>query len=447
MASAEVELALSLYRDHKLVRQVLNLAKLPDGASRVAISLDDPRKGPFVVVARDGGFVTCLGREMSPGHLPIVTRQQLDSIAENFNQLRERLELAISLTDGQVTKLYGRVFQAGPRLSREEVTGLLAIQPLVWTELYRSLIEIEREISATRAILRNMRKPKPRHRELLRMTWDLIWAYAHIVALLGKHGRAFFEALGDSAASFLRRFLPSVVLQSHFVLWARGAWSAARIGKPLLGPSKRNFADGMTYIDLLGGAIGLAAIGHGNARLRAEARKAVSVSPMQGDDPAIESANEVRAVLRRIVDAGFEQPERSEELALEMGRNSAFVWLRDSPHHRFERAEDVPDDLARDFACWHWGNVGEELQYMEFLLLMVPWIVRRPLESFFLPSELLQAIRGIDPEEDAHQMLLRPYRAGFLGMPAPIRVAKTPGRNDPCYCGSGRKLKRCCGAS
>lgn len=29
---------------------------------------------------------------------------------------------------------------------------------------------------------------------------------------------------------------------------------------------------------------------------------------------------------------------------------------------------------------------------------------------------------------------------------APLRVASTPGRNDPCFCGSGRKYKKCHGA-
>ena len=28
---------------------------------------------------------------------------------------------------------------------------------------------------------------------------------------------------------------------------------------------------------------------------------------------------------------------------------------------------------------------------------------------------------------------------------APVRVTPTPGRNDPCSCGSGRKYKKCCG--
>ena len=28
----------------------------------------------------------------------------------------------------------------------------------------------------------------------------------------------------------------------------------------------------------------------------------------------------------------------------------------------------------------------------------------------------------------------------------PVKVGQTPGRNDPCPCGSGKKFKKCCGA-
>jgi hypothetical protein len=40
-------------------------------------------------------------------------------------------------------------------------------------------------------------------------------------------------------------------------------------------------------------------------------------------------------------------------------------------------------------------------------------------------------------------------RAGNGGSPASPQQARTdrPGRNDPCPCGSGRKVKRCCGVS
>lgn len=33
----------------------------------------------------------------------------------------------------------------------------------------------------------------------------------------------------------------------------------------------------------------------------------------------------------------------------------------------------------------------------------------------------------------------------FISSHEPVRVEKTPGRNDPCSCGSGKKYKKCCG--
>ncbi|WP_019028106.1 PBPRA1643 family SWIM/SEC-C metal-binding motif protein [Colwellia piezophila] len=34
---------------------------------------------------------------------------------------------------------------------------------------------------------------------------------------------------------------------------------------------------------------------------------------------------------------------------------------------------------------------------------------------------------------------------GFLNKPTTTRFDKTPNRNDPCSCGSGKKYKKCCG--
>ena len=81
MSDGHVELALALYNDLELLREVLARAGLPEGAERVAISLDDPIEGPFVVVTREGRFVTCLGAGMLVSDLPIVTRERLDAAA------------------------------------------------------------------------------------------------------------------------------------------------------------------------------------------------------------------------------------------------------------------------------------------------------------------------------------------------------------------------------
>src|SRR4029453_10070611 len=78
VARAHVEVALMLYRDDDLLRFILDRAHLPEGVDRVALSLDDATRGPFLIVTRDGRFVTCLGAGMKPTNRMIVTRAQLD---------------------------------------------------------------------------------------------------------------------------------------------------------------------------------------------------------------------------------------------------------------------------------------------------------------------------------------------------------------------------------
>ena len=115
-----VELAMSLYNDTPLLQFILGKVNLPESADRVAISLDDPEKGPFLVVMRNGHFVTCLGEGMSVRELPVITRSQLDTLAEHVTDLRARLTVAKSLIGkaGNVNKLLRRIFTAGAELSR-----------------------------------------------------------------------------------------------------------------------------------------------------------------------------------------------------------------------------------------------------------------------------------------------------------------------------------------
>ena len=134
LAGSEVETALELYRDPDLLRLVLAEVALPEAASRVAVSLADPVEGPFLVVTRDGHFVTCLARGMKPGELPIVTRGQLDALSQKFTTLRERLKLATRLTgkrEGACDMLLRRVLCAADSVSREDFLAVSAWEPLL----------------------------------------------------------------------------------------------------------------------------------------------------------------------------------------------------------------------------------------------------------------------------------------------------------------------------
>jgi hypothetical protein len=51
LSTPETELALSLYQDPLLIRALLEQIRWPEGAARVALSLGDGERGPFVVIA------------------------------------------------------------------------------------------------------------------------------------------------------------------------------------------------------------------------------------------------------------------------------------------------------------------------------------------------------------------------------------------------------------
>jgi preprotein translocase subunit SecA len=67
-------------------------------------------------------------------------------------------------------------------------------------------------------------------------------------------------------------------------------------------------------------------------------------------------------------------------------------------------------------------------------------------------SEALQAAAAGQPMEEpvGDGMAAAPTATAVADRPEevaqqPVRVEKTPGRNEPCYCGSGKKFKHCHG--
>ena len=93
-----VELSLTLYRDQDLLRDVLARAALPDCVGGLAISLNDPREVPFVIVAREGRFVTCRAKGMVVGpDIVVLTRVRLDAAITKVERMRERMALVETL--------------------------------------------------------------------------------------------------------------------------------------------------------------------------------------------------------------------------------------------------------------------------------------------------------------------------------------------------------------
>jgi uncharacterized protein len=70
------------------------------------------------------------------------------------------------------------------------------------------------------------------------------------------------------------------------------------------------------------------------------------------------------------------------------------------------------------------------------------WVKKDVLNPFtaLTPLELCEGLKTA-------VLAIYAFWSNYDPIPTPVRASKTPGRNDPCSCGSGKKFKRCCGRS
>ena len=111
---------------------------------------------------------------------------------------------------------------------------------------------------------------------------------------------------------------------------------------------------------------------------------------------------------------------------------------------------DVVDRLAAD---WQPPGAGGEAELeLQALLRCIEALAER--DAARLQADLGVRYPGKQLDRDAlideacfAVQDLRGFWLDHAPRPAPRRVEKTPGRNDPCPCGSGKKFKKCHGAA
>jgi hypothetical protein len=439
---SEADFALSLYRDHDALQFILESARVPAEAERVALEIAPG--GPYVIVQRDGHFVTCLGRGMSVGPHPVVTRGKLDALLASVADLRARRMMAARVErPGEGTQeLIARVVKRSDSLSREEFIGISGWQALLAPDWYDAAID------DLRSALRWATEPRPRRgrrsvtREAAYARWQLVWAVGHqwLLATMGSR-----DYMADHLTTLERQgttFSACVAALGSTRLSMRAWWGAARIGKPLVAVAKQRLAAARDLLELVDAAMTLTAIGLRHAALRAETRKAVTTHRQYG----IEGLTQVSAVIAGELARAFDDPEAHDRRFLDMGRE---LYVERSAHLpagsplRFACAADVPDDLARAVALGCDADMWGDMHAAGFAVFGVATIAKAKAEDFYLPREAEKALRTPWTPERTEELLGRRGRVSPRSQTR--RAATTVGRNDPCACGSGKKHKRCCG--
>ncbi len=445
-----VELALELYRDDAVLRYVLDTVRLPEGASRVAISLDDPVEGPFLVVTRDGKFVTCLARGMHPDDLPIIPREQLDAVASRVHDLRRRMDAALSVVGkkGKLSGLIDRVFAAGAGLCREDFIAASALQPLMLGELLIHLLHAINMLNDGRKLLRVSDMSKRKMQPFLRPYWNVLWATGHLSVLTFMDARQLLERLRELEK--LRGLSVSLgaVSQGVIGIALRGLWAAGKAGKVALADYKAQFAAGGSAIETFDAGAALVVIGNRHSRLRAEVGKALDTPHAIDSDSELDQGWAFSTLMAGTFKRSLEEPEELLQNHRAAGARMVVRLTSRLPRssaHRYDRPEDVPDDLAFGVLATHRGTFLDDYENAVTLATCLPWIARAKPEQLYLPRAFMQAIdAGSWAPRDTIRMLQ--FQRHYHGDDLPTSPAQdNPSRSGPCPCGSGKKYKRCCG--
>jgi SEC-C motif len=452
-----VELALSIYRDDALLRFVLDHARLPERAERVAISLDHPTRGPFIIVTRSGRFVTCLGEGMDPGSRPVVPRSLLDALIARLTHQRERMEARQRFfgPTGETQSILRRLLEAGDELSREELAAVASIAPLLRGDLVGMAARAAEDLAATRfQILRDLRRTDrlhPLYRPVLREYWKQFWAVGHLSVLAAMDGPGLADEVpaiaGENAVPFSRL----AVEQGIVAVALRGIWAASKVGKRLLPGYKHALASNGPWVQLLDPLLGLTALGLRHARLRAEVQKALSAAThMPGDDALATAKRDVFRTIGQLCTMAFDAPEVCQQHQRNIGAGILVLGTSHLPEGdplRFTRPEDVPEALAMTAAAQSELEYLYEAKNSLHLFSMLPWLARAAPEDLYLPSALVRALHVPWTPERTLQ-LLRGHQAHAeeqAATQATIAASAGPARGAPCPCGSQKKYKRCCG--
>lgn len=456
-----VELALSLYRDEDLLRYIFERAHIPESVETVAISLDHPENGPFVIVTRSGRFVTCLGAGMKTrDSQPIITKGQLEAFAAKRESLRERIALA----GGKgVHQWLRRIYEAADQLSKEDFLAISSLQPLYAQQFMALYVAGSIDLLDTRKALllqtKRGSRPSAHLKEPLLMFWRLLWALGHLVVLASLDGT---ETLSPNMASHFDSTMTiswPAIRHGFLPTALRGAWAAARMGKTMLPQYKRWYQQADSMRRAIDGATGLIGLGIRHAKLRAEIGKFIAYDEAgpKGEDYYTIILNSVRSIAHISFGLGCDHYDQVLEYHRKMG---ASWWLKmcqlgviQKGPYFYEKEEDVADSVAFPMATLSYDTflLKEDSQSVLFgfvnLFQMVPWVARSAAEDLYPPRDVLKAQTFPWVPEKAMLVLnaFRNHNARVDALTNRRRQANAgPARQGPCPCGSGKKYKRCC---
>ena len=451
----QADLALRLYRKQDLLKLLLHFLDVPEQHERFAISLDEDEKGPYLVLTREGEFVTCLGKGMSVDKLFVVPHGRFSAHLKKAEDFFKDREQAKEVVGESLEHLLELLFYEGDTISREKFWAVSTVQPILWRDFLQLWFETSQELFVLRYSIRGSAKAKKAPDDVLWKLWCHFWGQQHlmVLSLMGGQGplRRTFDELSELSHEkgfenpgfqlTFGCFFTGITCQMIRAIWALG-----RLGSLVFAECKRKYFHSKNMFEWLFAACGLVVIGLRHKRYHKEVEKALfsgKLAKSAGAKSFISSLTVGEGFLQILL-MSFKAPEQGLEMAEDMVRKA--YGMDENAKKSFERSgyesiDDVsPELLFASFA----NNTNSLFKTPDFALLigmLLPWLSKCEAEDLYLPEPLNQ-LEDYEWDRSYTLSLLEEWD-NFFGTPVPAESKKIP-RNAPCPCGSGKKYKKCC---
>jgi len=211
------------------------------------------------------------------------------------------------------------------------------------------------------------------------------------------------------------------------------AWAVGRMGKPLLSGYKRLLRGAKSTLEATASVMGLGALALRHSRLHAEVKQGAGRRP---GSPAQRRDGGSGTRLLRDGPRHHRSAAVTPEATLQDQRDFGSLCLREGHRRtsrrerplRFERKEDVPEDLAMSMAVNVPSDFMTNSKVNLPMLIFLTWAARAAPEQLYLPHDFLKAIHGPwEPEKTLR--LLRLHRDYYR-----VQQQKPagPSRQGPC---------------
>jgi SEC-C motif len=447
LSMSHVELALSLYNDVPMLRFILDETRVPERVERAAICLGAPEEGPHVIVSREGRFITALGEGMKPYDAHVVSRADLDFIAGRVSAIRERMKVSEQTlaSGGRLGAIFKKIMEAGPRFAREDFQAIAGLHPWLRKEFLHGMFGCGTTCLDLREILSSPRHiSRPQREERLKLGWDAWWAMNHFTMLLGIDlgwdlYADFPRARGDDPSSTT----PLNWTHTRMGVYAgmiRGAWLSGRLARSNLDGYAYLYRTAQTIPITLSSGLGLMALGLRHPSMRAQIATLLAPDEGGGDEEETDVLQPRLHMLKRLISRSFGLP--PEDLRRETGLRAMAFCTTVRGLNGADEASDAPSPSLALTCLSHglWDTLNQSHGAVHIVSDVAAFALLEP-EDFFVPRERFDvAFPRWSPR--LAEALFAPSRA-YSGE-RPTRAAPTPGRNEVCSCGSGKKYKRCC---